>query len=82
MTEELIPRNDLESQYLREMKIENLRAEEEYLRVLRNRHLQWMNSAVDLEVHRMHGDIVALINQVEDQFRILLDTLQSQRDKE
>ena len=82
MTEEFNSRSDLESQYLREMKIENLRAEQEYLNVLRNRHLQWMNNADDLEIGRMHGDIVAVIKEMEDRFGILMEAIQKQRDKE
>jgi len=82
MTEEFISRRDLESQYLREMKIENLRAEQEYLNVLRNRHLQWMNNADDPEIGRMHGDIVAVIKEMEDRFGILMEALHQQRDKE
>jgi hypothetical protein len=74
--------NDVESRVLREMKIENMKAEQEYLRVLRNSHLQWMNSADDLEIQGMHGDIVDLINQLEARFGILLETLQAQNDKE
>jgi len=82
MTEEYISRSDLESQYLREMKIENLRAEQEYLNVLRNRHLQWMNNADDPEIGRMHGDIVAVIKEMEDRFGILMEALHRQRNKE
>jgi hypothetical protein len=74
--------SDVESRVLREMKIENMKAEQEYLRVLRNSHLQWMNSADDLEINGMHGDIVDLINQLEARFGILLETLQAQNDKE
>lgn len=74
--------SDVESRLLREMKIENMKAEQEYLRVLRNSHLQWMNSADDLEISGMHGDIVDLINQLEARFGILLETLQAQNDKE
>jgi len=82
MTEGFISRSDLESQYLREMKIENLRAEQEYLNVLRNRHLQWMNNADDPEIGRMHGDIVAVIKEMEDRFGILMEALHRQRNKE
>ena len=73
---------DPEARLLKEMKIENMRAEQEYLRVLRNSHLQWMNGADDLEINSMHGDIVDLINQLEAQFGIVLQTLQAQIDKE
>jgi hypothetical protein len=73
---------DPEARLLREMKIENMRAEQEYLRVLRNTHLQWMNGADDLEINSMHGDIVDLINQLEARFEIVLETLQAQIDKE
>ena len=82
MTEEFMPRSDLEARYLREMKMESLIAEQEYLNVLRNRHLQWMNSADDLEIGRMHGDIVAVIKEMEDRFGILMEALQKQRDEE
>jgi hypothetical protein len=82
MTEEFIPRSDLEARYLREMKMENLIAEQEYLNVLRNRHLQWMNNADDPEIGRMHGDIVAVIKEMEDRFGILMEALQRQSDKE
>jgi hypothetical protein len=74
--------SDMEARLLREMKIENIRAEQEYLRVLRNSHLQWMNSADDLEIHGMHADVVDLINQLEARFGIILERLQAQNDKE
>lgn len=73
---------DPEARLLREMKIENMKAEQEYLRVLRNSHLQWMNNADDLEVYGMHADIVDLINQLEARFGIVLETLQAQIDKD
>ena len=72
---------DPEARLLREMKIENMKAEQEYLRVLRNSHLQWMNGADDLEVHALHADIVELINQLEARFGTVLETLQAQIDK-
>jgi len=72
---------DPEARLLREMKIENMKAEQEYLRVLRNSHLQWMNGADDLEVRALHADIVDLINQLEARFGTVLEALQAQIDK-
>ena len=74
--------SDQEARLLKEMKIENMRAEQEYLRVLRNSHMQWMTGADDIDTHSMHAEIVDLINQLEARFENVLETLQAQLDKE
>lgn len=74
---------DPEARLKREMKIDTMKGEQEYLRELQNNHLQWMtNSADDFELTIMHGDIVSLLNQLDYRFETILETLQVQLDKE
>jgi len=62
---------------LRSRKIESLKAHQEYLRLLGNHHQEWMNSADDPGIVRLHGDILDLIKQMEDRNRDLLDALRN-----
>ena len=64
------------SSYLRPGKIESLEIEQEYLHILRTRHLQWMSDTNDPEIRRMHREIVDSINRMIDQFGILLEAQQ------
>jgi len=64
------------SSYLRPSKRDSLEAEHDYLHLLRNRHLEWMNNTNDPEIHRMHREIIDSIKQMIDRFEILLEALQ------
>jgi len=66
------------SSYMRPSKLESLEAEYDYLHLLRERHLQWMSNTNDPEIRRMHGEIVASIKQLIEQFEILMDALEKQ----
>jgi len=64
---------------LRARKIESLKAHQEYLRLLRNHHQEWIDNIDDPEICRLHLDILDLINQMEDRNRNLLDALRNAR---
>ena len=67
---------------LQDEKFESLQTQYEYLKLLRLRHLQWMNSADDSEVEAVHREIAGLIEQITDQYNGLLEKLQRQREAE
>jgi len=58
-------------------KMNDLQAQSEYLILLRDHHLLWINNTNDREIIRMHSDIVNLIKQLEHQYGALLDALQT-----
>ena len=58
-------------------KMNDLQAQSEYLILLRDHHLLWINNTNDREIIRMHSDIVNLIKQLEHQYEALLDALQT-----
>jgi hypothetical protein len=62
-------------------KIESLQTQYEYLKILRLRHLQWMNSAEDPKSEGVHREIAELIEQITDRYHGLLDELYKQRDE-
>jgi hypothetical protein len=68
------------SSYMRPGKLESLEAEYDYLHLLRSRHLQWRSDTNDPEIRRRHGEIVDSIQQLIDQFEILMDALQKQKE--
>jgi hypothetical protein len=57
-------------------KLESLQTQYEYLKLLRLRHLQWMNSADDPETQGVHQEIAHLIEQITDRYNRLLDALE------
>ena len=61
-------------------KLESLQTQYEYLKLLRLRHLQWMNSADDPKTEGVHLEIAELIEQITDRYHGLLDALHQQRD--
>ena len=61
---------------LRDEKLESLQTQYEYLRLLRLRHLQWMNSADDPVSEVVHQEIAQMIEQVTDRYNRLLDALE------
>ena len=64
------------SSYLRPSKRDSLETEHDYLYLLRNRHLEWMNNTEDPELRRMHGEIIHSIKHLIDRFEILLEAMQ------
>jgi deoxyadenosine/deoxycytidine kinase len=62
---------------LRSRKIESLKAHQEYLRLLRDHHQEWIDKTDDPAICRLHLDILESIKQMEDRNRILLDALQN-----
>ena len=61
----------------RARKINDLQAQYEYLLLLRDHHGLWIKQTNDREIIRMHHDIVDLIKQIEDRYRVLLESLQA-----
>lgn len=61
---------------LQDEKLESLQTQYEYLRLLRLRHLQWMNSADDPVSEVVHQEIAQMIEQVTDRYNRLLDALE------
>lgn len=59
-------------------KIESLQTQSEYLKLLRLRHLQWMNSADDPQIKAVHLEVAALLEELAAQYHALLDTMQQQ----
>ena len=56
-------------------KIESLQTQYEYLKLLRLRHLQWMNNARDPETEGMHQEIARLIERTTDRYNRVLNSL-------
>ena len=67
---------------VRDEKLESLQTQFEYLKLLRLRHLQWMNTATDSESEGMHQEIAGLLEQVSDRYNHLLADLLDQTDAE
>ena len=61
---------------LQDEKIESLRTQYEYLKLLRLRHLQWMNSGNDPQIERLHREIAERIEEIIDRYNRLLNGLQ------
>ena len=54
-------------------KTESLQTQYDYLKLLRLRHLQWMNSADDPETERLHLELSELLEQIADRYHHLLE---------
>lgn len=65
---------------LQDEKLESLQTQYEYLKILRLRHLQWMNSAEDPKTEGVHQEIAGLIEQIADRYHTLLEALYQQKD--
>ena len=61
---------------LKDEKVESLQTQKEYMKLLRLRHLQWMNSADAPGTESMHREIAGLIDEITDRYNHLLDDLQ------
>jgi hypothetical protein len=62
-------------------KLESLQTQHEFLKLLRLRHLQWMNKANDSQVEGVHLELAELLEEVADRYTYLFDVLQ-QSDRE
>jgi hypothetical protein len=60
---------------LKDEKLESLQTQYEFLNLLRLRHLQWTNTADDSQVEGAHLEIAELIEQITDQYQLLLRSL-------
>lgn len=60
---------------LLEEKLESLQTQHEYLKLLRLRHLQWMNTADDPGTAELHQRIAGLIEEITDQYGYLVEKL-------
>ena len=58
---------------LQDVKNESLQTQYDYLNLLRLRHLQWMSSADDPAVERLHMEIAEQIEQITKKYNELLD---------
>lgn len=61
---------------LHDAKIESLHTQQDYLNLLRLRHLQWMSSAEDLETEHVHQEIAGLIEQITGHYNRLFGALE------
>lgn len=68
----------LYSQQLQNTKKMSLPTQYEYLKLLRRRHVYWVDSADDPHIKLLHLDIADLIQKTVDQYSSLLNALQEQ----
>jgi hypothetical protein len=61
---------------LKDEKLESLQTQDEFLHLLRLRHLQWMSQADDSQVEGAHLEIAELLEQIADRYHDLLDAVQ------
>ena len=61
---------------LKDEKIESLKTQQEFLNILRLRHLQWKNSADDPQIEYLHLEIAEWIENITDRYNCLLEVLQ------
>ena len=67
---------------LHDAKIESLHTQQDYLNLLRLRHLHWMSEADDAETEQRHQEIAALIERITDRYNQLFGALGPAGDKE
>lgn len=72
----------LYSPQLQDTKKISLPTQYEYLKLLRRRHVYWMDSADDPNIRLLHLDIANLIQKTVDQYNNLLNALEEQRYEE
>ena len=58
-------------------KIESLRTQYDYLKLLRLRHLQWMSNAENSEAEGAHLQIVGCLEKIMDGYTQLLESLEN-----
>lgn len=65
---------------LKDEKVESLQTQQEYLQLLRLRHLQWLSSAETSQMENAHLKIAELIELVADRYNQLLRALEQNGD--
>jgi len=70
-----ITMSTLQSPQLQDRKIESLQTQQDFLNLLRRRHLHWMNAADDPEIERIHLEIAESIRIMTELYIQLLDIL-------
>jgi hypothetical protein len=63
------------AQRLRSQQIEALKIQEDYLRVVRDRHLAWTKAADNIEINPIRHEIIDLIEKTIAQYDQLLEAL-------
>jgi hypothetical protein len=63
---------------LQDEKLESLRTQHEFLNLLRLRHLQWMSTAEDPEVERLHLELAERIEEISGQYNRLLEAVKTE----
>ena len=61
---------------LKDEKLESLQTQHDFLKLVRLRHLQWMNLADDSQAEGLHLEIAELLEQITDRYNDLLNGLQ------
>jgi hypothetical protein len=61
---------------LKDEKLESLQTQHDFLKLVRLRHLQWMNLATDSQTEGLHLEIAELLEQITDRYNDLLNGLQ------
>ena len=70
-----IAMSTLQSAQRQDRKIESLQTQQDFLNLLRRRHLHWMNDTQDPEVEHLHLEIAESIRIMTELYIQLLDTL-------
>ena len=74
-----ITMSTLQSPSLQDRKIESLQTQQEFLNLLRRRHLHWMSDTQDPKIERLHLEIAESIRLMTELYIELLDTLEPRR---
>ena len=61
---------------LKDEKLESLQTQHDFFKLVRLRHLQWMNQADDSQLEGAHLEIAELLEQITDRYHDLLDAVQ------
>ena len=71
-----ITMSTLQSAQLQDRKIESLQTQQDFLNLLRRRHLHWMNDTLDPEIEQLHLEIAESIRLMTELYIQLLDTME------
>ena len=63
---------------LQALQIEALKIQREHLLIVQKRHKSWIIDTADKEIDRLRRDIIALIEEMVNQYDSLLEALQKQ----
>ena len=67
-TEKLMLRDDR-----RESKMRSLVLQKDYLAILQDRHMLWIDGTENSEVSSLHLECLALIHQLQEKYQFILD---------